>query len=968
MPRRITFALALLAAPVLASEPLTPDQEQATFQMPDGFQIELVASEPHVVDPVAMAFDERGRLFVAELRVYPNEGVAKGAKPNSRIVMLEDTDGAGGFDKFTVFADGLRVPNSVMPYRGGLLVTDAPDLLFLEDADGDGKSDKSTVLYTGFDLSNIQMLPNGLQWGLDNWVYSLGGNGGPVTCPQKPEWAAPNLRSRGFRFHPDTPGDLVPTSGGGQYGLTADDYGRWFTATNSQHLRQIVLPDRYLARNPHLAVAATTHDIPEHGAAAKVFRVSEFEEWRVDRTTRRQKDPSLSQRLPSTELVPGGYITSGCSPLVYRADALPADCYGDSFVCDPANNLIHRERLTPAGGTFVAKRVYPDREFLASTDNWFRPCCLAVGPDGGLYVADFYREVIETPLSLPDDIKARYNLNSRGRGRIWRITAKDKKADAGKPPAAMTPAELVAELAHPNSWRRLTAQRLIVERQAKEAIGPLKKLVTETAFAPGRVHALWTLRGLNALDESLVAAALADPKPGVRIQGLILAEPLLNTSQAVRDAAVALAGDADAAVRFQAAFSLGECDKPEAVAALASILDYRDTDSWTTTAVLSSVRTSAGDLLARQFRQGVNGDTLAKLAALAVRSDRAGVLKLLSTSLAAGQPLDRLAPLADALGPPDVVWAEVAEADPKAVQAVQVEFERAAAAADDDMTPLTDRLTAVRTLGLARSVTLSAVAAKLLRPRQPKELQLAALAALGRHVTDQTADLLLTAWPELSPDVRKAALDLLTTRKAAVAKLLAAVEGGKVAPSQIDAAKAAALKAHPDAAIREKANAVLVAANKDRQTVIDAHRPALELAGDPAKGKAVFAKNCAQCHKLDGVGNDIGANLTAALGNKTRPALLVDILDPSREVDPRYVQYTLSTHDGRTLVGVVVDETASGVTLKIPDKGEVTVLRADIDKLASSAKSLMPDGLEQQVTKPELADLIAYLMEVRGKK
>ena len=967
MSRHLVLSL-LLCSTTLASEPLSPEKERATFQMPDGFQVQLVASEPNVVDPVAMAFDEKGRLFVAELRVYPNDGVAKGAKPNSRIVMLEDADGDGVFEKSAVFADGLRVPNSVMPYRGGLLVSDAPDLLFLEDTDGDGKADRRTVLLTGFDLSNIQMLPNGLQWGLDNWVYALGGNGGNVTCPAKPGWAAPNLRNRGFRFHPERPWELEPTSGGGQFGLTCDDYGRWFTATNSQHLRHIVLPDRYLARNPHLPVTTTTLDIPEHGAAAKVFRVSEFEAWRVDRTTRRQNDPGYSKRLPSTELVPGGYVTSGCSPLIYRASALPAGCYKDNFVCDPANNLIHREALVESGGTFVARRVYERREFLASTDNWFRPCCLTVGPDGGLYVADFYREVIETPLSLPDDIKARYNLNSRGRGRIWRVSAKDAKYTPGKMPAAMTTAELVAEmgmkLSNKNSWRRLTAQRLLVERQPKEAVEPLKKLAAEADFAPGRAHALWTLHGLNALDDSLIEAALRDPEPGVRIQALILAEPRLNANEAIREAAVKLAADGEPAVRFQAAFSLGECGKPEATAALAAILNRSDTDSWTTTAVLSSVKSSAVDLLAKQLKDGKR-DTVAKLAAVAARGDRPAVVKLVAKS---GLPLDRLTPLLDALGSPDAVWDEVVKIEPKTADLLITETERLTKIATNFQSAFPiDRASAVRQLGYGRFEALRSVAPQLLNPQQPKEVQLAAVTALVRHPSDQTTDLVLAAWPELSPDVRAAALDLLTARKPAVSKLLAAVEAGKVAPSQIDATRAAALKAHPDAAIREKANKVLAAANKDRQKVIDEYKAALEAKGDAAKGKAVFAKTCAQCHKLGDVGNDIGANLVAALGNKTADALLVDVLDPSREVDPRFVQYTLTTLDGRTLVGVVVGETASGVTLKVPDRGEVMVPRADIDRLTAGTKSLMPDGLEQQVPKADMADLIAYLLEVRKR-
>src|SRR5205085_59835 len=205
------------------------------------------------------------------------------------------------------------------------------------------------------------------------------------------------LRSRGIRFHPESPGSLEPTSGGGQYGLAPDDWQQWFTATNSQHLRHIVLPDHYLRRNPSLPVSAVTLDIPDHGASCKVYRLSPFEAWRVERTRRRQGGPD-ARRFPPTELVPGGYITSACSPVVYSADLFPALYRGNTFVCDPANNLVHRDVLTESGATFSAHRGEAGCEFLASTDTWFRPVNLTVGPDGALYILDFYREVIETPL------------------------------------------------------------------------------------------------------------------------------------------------------------------------------------------------------------------------------------------------------------------------------------------------------------------------------------------------------------------------------------------------------------------------------------------------------------------------------------------------------------------------------------------------------------------------------------------
>src|SRR6516225_7988807 len=314
--------------------PLSPREELATIRVAKGFRVELAACEPNIVDP---------------------EGVATGSSTSGKIKLLEDRDGDGFFEHSSIYADNLRFPTSVMPYRGGLLVADAPKILFLEDTKNTGTADRQRALYDGFTLSNIQQLINSLQWGIDNWVYGCAGsNGGTIRSLEEPDRPPVTLRSRGVRFHPEQPGSLEPMSGGGQFGLAPDDWQNWFTATNSQHLRQIILPDHYLRRNPLLPVSAVTLDIPDHGAACKVHRISPFEAWRVERTTRRKEGPDAA-RFPSTELVPGGYITSGCSPVVYCADVYPKEYRGNTFICDPANNLIHRDVLIPDRATFIAK-------------------------------------------------------------------------------------------------------------------------------------------------------------------------------------------------------------------------------------------------------------------------------------------------------------------------------------------------------------------------------------------------------------------------------------------------------------------------------------------------------------------------------------------------------------------------------------------------------------------------------------
>ncbi|HUR53723.1 MAG TPA: PVC-type heme-binding CxxCH protein, partial [Gemmataceae bacterium] len=595
-----------------APGPLSPKDELATFRIAKGFKIELVASEPDVIDPVAMCFDEKGRLFVAEMRGYPNGGVGTGKETRGRIKCLTDADGDGVFETSVTFAEGLRFPMGLTPYQGGIIVAVAPDILYLEDTNGDGKADKTTVLYTGFNLANIQQMVNSLQWGLDNWVYGCAGSdGGIITCPQKPDMPAVNLRNRGLRFKPNVPGSLEPTSSGGQYGLTADDYQRWFTATNSQHLRQIVLPDQYLRRNPYLPVSAVTLDIPEHGPAAKVFRISPFEPWRVERTARRAGSPD-AKRFPTTELVPGGYFTSACSPLIYTGELFPESYRGNNFVCDPANNLIHREVLEEKGAVFVAKRVDPDREFLASTDNWFRPVHLTTGPDGAMYVLDFYREVIETPLSLPEDIKAKLNLESRGRGRIWRIAPEGFKASKMPDLAALSVAKLADELVSPNPWRRLTAQRLLVERQANDATEGIRGLLPKAAGQPARGNLLWALHGLGSLRAEDILPVFDDPQPGVREQAVRLAEGFFAGSPEFQGRATKLSADPSPRVRFQLALSAHSLPS-----VLLALLEKDAADSWTVTAALSSARENGFPLIEMLApKKSVNTAILTRLAAM----------------------------------------------------------------------------------------------------------------------------------------------------------------------------------------------------------------------------------------------------------------------------------------------------------------------------------------------------------------
>jgi putative membrane-bound dehydrogenase-like protein len=961
--------------------PLSAREEMTTFRVPKGFKVELVASEPAVVDPVAMAFDEKGRIFVAEMPGYPNDGVATGKITSGRVRVLEDKDGDGFYETSTIFLDGLRFPTSVMPYKGGLLVVNAPDLIYCEDTKGTGKADKVRTLYTGFVLNNIQQLPSGLQWGLDNWVHACaGGVGGSITSVEKPDAPPVVLRGRGFRFHPDVPASLEPTSGGGQFGLATDAWGHWFTATNSQHLRQIVLPDHYLRRNPNLPVSTTTIDIPDHGAACKVHRISPFESWRVERTTTRKEGPD-AKRFPATELVPGGYITSACSPLVYEADLFPKEYRGNVFVCEPANNLIHRDVLVPNGAAFIAKRAdnESDCEFFASTDNCCRPVCLTLGPDGAIYVLDFYREVIETPLSLNEEMKRTLPLQSAGKGRIWRIVPEGNRKLVRPSLDKATPAELMDCLQHPNYWWRITGQRLLVERQ------PVLKDIPSTQDPIGRVHILAALQGLNQLKSTLIAKACEHASPEVRRHAVRLAEPWLAKDRQLRSAVIDLANDPVFEVRFQVALSAGEFGQNPARAGPIPWLMLKDSeDPWMRTAILSSCHGQAPRSLLTfmALREHSRNSTkpgylklATQLAALMTSQAEANrVLDVLAvTDLETGPATWQLAVLEGwgqglkAKGLPlHKVWASDSK-DLATARAAILSAAQKAAAAD---VPVAERAVAIRLIAYGPFRDVEPVLRALLTPQTPVELQVAAIRALGNHDNAEVGVILLSAWKSASPSLRRELLDAVLARSERVARLLDAIEKKEIVAGQIEPAKLALLRKYPDAKIRARADKIL----KDqvlpaRQEVIARYEAsALTEKPDALRGKLLFKKTCAACHRLENEGTEVGPDLLSALGSKTPDSLLIDILDPSREVDPRYIEYVVTLKDGRVLTGLIAAETASSITLRRAEKAEDTLLRSQIDDIRATAKSLMPEGLETQLSPQELFDVIAYLMQVKTKK
>lgn len=530
--------------------PHEPVDALATFRTLPGFRIDQVAAEPLVHSPVALSFDQSGRLYVVEMIDYSEQD-----KESLGIVrLLEDTDGDGKFDKSTAFAEMLSWPTAIVCYDGGVFVGAAPDIYYLKDTDGDGKADIRKTVFTGFGRSNVQGLFNSFHWGLDNRIHgATSTSGAQVRRGDAPDAPPVNLNGRDFAFDPRTL-EIVPTSGGAQHGMSFDDWGRKFLSSNSDHIQLVLYEDRYIARNPHLIAPGPRVSIAADGPQAEVYRISPVEPWRIVRTRLR-----VSGQVPG--IVEGGgraagYFTGATGVTIFRGSAWPAEFAGQAFVGDVGSNIVHRKALTPNGVGLIANRIDEKKEFLASTDTWFRPAQFANAPDGNLYIIDVYREVIEHPASLPPAIKKHLDLTSgRDRGRIYRVTADGFRQTALPTLGKTSTAELVALLDNANGWHRDTASRLLYERKDSAAVAPLRKLAAAGSLPQGRMHALYALAGAGALLADDLLPRLADPHPRVREHAVRLSETLAADSSALRDRLFSLIDDPDLRVRYQLAFS-----------------------------------------------------------------------------------------------------------------------------------------------------------------------------------------------------------------------------------------------------------------------------------------------------------------------------------------------------------------------------------------------------------------------------
>ncbi len=551
---------------------------------------------------MAIDFDEDGRIYIAEFPEYNQHDPT--AKKDPRLAhergcirMLDDVDGDGVYEKSTLFAPNLPMATSVACWDGGVYAGSPPDLLYLKDTNGDGKADVRRVVYTGFGLDPAgEGMLNSFRWGMDNRFHiSTGLDGGSVRRADRVGARTVSVRGYGFLLDPRRE-TFELTGGGGQHGMTLDDWGRTYVCGNSEPFHLVMYDSRYVARNPYLRAPAASVNVAPAGKFTKLYRISPVEPWRALRTRMRTQGLFAGSDEGGK---PSGFFTGATGVTVYRGDAYPPEFRGDLFVAEVSNNLIHRAIPEPHGLLVTARDAEPAREFLASRDCYFRPAQMANAPDGCLWVLDMCRELIETTISLPPSITRHMDVTSGvDRGRIWRIAPEGYKPRMPKLSKATTE-ELVALLEHPDGWHRDTASRLLYQRQDRSAIPALRRLATRSERPVGRGHALSALVGLGALEAEDVRAALNDPEPHVRAHALRLAEPFCGSDDRIARRMSELTGDADPMVRYQLAFSLGALADDRPAAALAALARRDGSDPWMRLAIVSSVTHCTGEVFTR---------------------------------------------------------------------------------------------------------------------------------------------------------------------------------------------------------------------------------------------------------------------------------------------------------------------------------------------------------------------------------
>jgi uncharacterized protein len=974
-------------------KPLPAEESMQRMVTPEGFHVELFAAEPDIGGkPLAMTWDERGRLWLCESVDYPNELQPKN-QGRDRIRICEDTDGDGRADKFTVFAEGLSIPTSIAFARGGVIVHNGTQTLFFKDTDGDDRADERTVLLSTWAMGDTHGGPSNMQYGLDNWIWGMQGyNKSTIRIGDKRTSFA-----QGFhRFRPDGSAiEFLRSTNNNTWGFGMTEEGVIFGSTaNGNPSEYMPIPNRYYERvrgwTPRLTLSGIADSNRMHPITDKVRQVDHH----------------------------GGH-TAAAGHALYTARAYPQEYWNrTAFVCEPTGHLVGTWVLSRDGAGFRSTSPF---NLLASDDEWTAPTMAEVGPDGCVWVIDWYNYIVQhnpTPEGFRTGQGNAYesDLRDKKHGRIYRVVYGD--ATVGKHPdlSKASPDELVQTLAHDNLLWRRHAQRLLVERGKHDVVPALVKLVDEKSVDEiglnvGAIHALWTLHGLGAIEAgngevfTAVVNVLRHPSAGVRRNAVQVLPPSAEATAAILDAD--LLNDADKQVKLMTLLALA--DQPSSEQAGGALADFTAqpanlSDRWLADAATSAAAVHAADFLASAARGGeATRDRLRLLNTVAnhfARSEPGAAVNELLASLADAEPCLAGAVIEGlAIGWQDDAGFTLSETAREAFERLrtrlrledQIYLARLAQrTGSPEMQPYRQELAEamlarIEDQNLEEAERLQAaelivemspddleVAERLLEqitPQATPEFCAGIIGALGKSRHDELGGVLLRHAEVFPPSARDAAFNLLLSRPPLTSDLLDAIESGAVSASDLSLLHKQRLNEHPSRRLRERARALLAKGqqhiSEDRQQVLAEFADLAHSSGDAARGKEVFTKNCAICHKLRGEGTAIGPDLSG-MAVHGKEQLLVHILDPNRDVEGNYVTYTALVADGLVVSGMLAGESATSVELVDSQGKRHAILREDIDELTRSGASLMPEGFEKQLSREQLADLLAYFGDGDG--
>lgn len=977
----------------LRDRAIPAEQALQTLEVLPGLQVELVAAEPQVIDPVSATFDHSGRLWVVEMRDYPT-GPTEGKKPAGTIKCLTDTDGDGYFETVVVFADELVFPTGLMPWREGVIATLAGQVTYLADTNHDGVCDHREVWFTGFSEDNEQLRANHPTWTLENEIHVASGlRGGEVrsASPMWPQAAQPlSLATRDFRFSPFG-GTYRSVAGNSQFGFYQDDAGRSFVCSN-RNPSQILLGDvDQVANNPLLPLTSWRVDVMPAAEASEVF--PRVQAW-------------------TTSNLHAGQFTAACGTYRYQSDWLAPWLANDFFACEPTGSLVQRYRMVRDGIVPVTERDRPGVEFLASTDPWFRPVDLFDGPDGAMYVVDMHRAVIEHPAWMPKELQNRADQRwGDTAGRIYRIVPADRTSPADRTTAerpfdfqTTEPTQWIEALSSKNRWARLTAARRLSEvlqpiaRSIAEGAQPpsdwkhvterLSGLVTERADAPAVARALWLLWSIGELDGAGVAKAATHPDAFVRMQAVRL---LARNRQAVADGPAAdggmavwpaadrlvgeLAADASPVVRYHWLLEIASSADASLITSIIQAAQAGPSDSpidrqWIAKAVSLVPPSVAPAVLARWLdtigqasdpawatwlplvkRLGWSGSASA-LAALLEHQDAISD-SLLWEEFAAG------------LATRGTPWSKLtADLRPELAQRLNSRLAGDRERVLDSRQPIAARVASLQRVGLDRTPETLALCQAIV-DSDGGALFVEAVGQLRHFDVDDTAARLVARLPELPPRPATTAVAALVANPKWTPALVDALESQAVPWGLIDPTSLGRLERHSDKTLAERVAAMRSSGRREgKQALIARYTPTLNDPADLVAGKAHFVRHCAACHRMDDQGIAVGPDISD-MRTQSPEQILVSILDPSAAIDANYYRYAVLTADGQLFEGLLEDSNDLSVTLKLQEGVRKTIPREDVDQLRATGVSMMPEGFENQLDPVAMRDLVGYVKRWR---